>query len=280
MEEKGFVSPLILAFIALGAVVVGTIVYFQHTSKSPSPTQTTTTNAATQSATSNASIGDWQTIRGEISKWQASGAYRFEFKVPKEFKTNTPYPDIPQDSKKYYFGAEGSDITFFAGLMEGPGPLTILYGRADKSDLCTKPLELQELSEGVFEVCDTLQIDGRKALWLIDVHIGSDIHASACEQNASLYVVYNFGEGTSLFFTPKLDVMKEIMEPWSSVPTTPVGLNDNGEYQVCPEGIDYGTVKNNLAAKIKSIREAKGLSGSDNQRLRVLYQILTTFKFL
>lgn len=279
MREKGFASPLVLAFIALGAVVVGTIVYFQLTAKSLSPTQNTTNKTATPSATPNASIGDWQTIRGEISKWQGSGAYRFEFKAPKEFKTNAPYPDIPQDSKKYYFGAEGSDITFFAGLMEGPGPLTVLYGRADKSELCTKPLELQD-SGGSFEVCDIIELDGRKALWLIDVYIGSDLHASACEQNASLNVVYNFGGGTSLFFTPELDVMKEIIEPWSSVPTTPVGLDDNGEYQVCPEGMDYGTVKNNLAAKIKSIREAKGLSEGDNQRLRVLYQILSTFKFL
>lgn len=282
--SQGITWRNIIIGVIIGVVLFGVGGYLVYNADQPQkeepPQATSTTKTSTPSATSDNSPSGWQTVRGEISRWQKSGVYRFEFKAPKEWKTTTPYPNIPQDSQKYYFGTEGSGITFFAGLMEGPGPLTVLYGRADKSGLCAKPLELQELSEGVFEVCDILQLDGREALWLIDVRIGSNSHASACEQNASLHVVYNFGEGTSLFFTPKLDVLKEIIEPWAKVLTTPVGVDDKGVLQVCPEGIDYKTVKENLAAKIKSIRNAKGLSDSDNQTLQVLYQTLSTFKFL
>ena len=75
-------------------------------------------------------------------------------------------------------------------------------------------------------------------------------------------------------------MLEDIIEPWNKVPTKPVGVNDEGELIVCPEGIDYNTVKNRLVANIKSIRIAEGLSENDNQRLQVLYKSLSTFKFL
>src|SRR4030066_2271455 len=104
--------------------------------------------------------------------------------------------------------------------MEGPGPLTVLHARAARRNLCNKPLAVQG-AEGSYEVCDITQIDDREALFLIEVRIGSDIHASACEQSASLHVVYNLSAGTSLFFTPKLNVLQEIIKPWAKIPTTP-----------------------------------------------------------
>ena len=74
--------------------------------------------------------------------------------------------------------------------------------------------------------------------------------------------------------------MKDITEPWDKVPTKPVGANNKGELVVCPEGIDYNTVRTNLEAKIQNIRNAKGLSSDDNKRLQILNQIFPTFKFL
>ena len=268
----------LLLFLFLTSLVgVGIYLLIPRLTEQPAQNTTTNTKTATQSATPNV-LSNWKTIRGEVNR-KTSGVHKFKFKAPEEFKI-TSRKDLSSEWKKYYFNAEGNGIIFFAGLMEGPGPLTTLYSRADKSDLCTKPLELQELSKGVFEVCDTIDLDGRKALWLIDVHIGSNSHASACERNASLHVVYNLDVQSSLFFTLKLDVLKEIIEPWDKVSTKTVGLNDEGENIVCPEGIDYSTVKENLAVKINSIRNAEGLSENDNQRLQILYQILPTFRFL
>jgi|SRR3990167_9253230 len=264
----------ILIGVVIGAVLLGVggyLVYNAYQPKKEEPAQTTTTTkTATPSATTpTTATHDWQTIKGEISKWQASGIYGFEFKAPKEFKITKPYPDLSADDSKYYFGAEGSGITFFAGLMEGPGPLTVLHGRADKTETCTQPLTLQEPYPNVFEACDTISVGGREMLWLFDVHTqGGD--GGACLQDAKLYVVHNLGGGNSLYFTPELDILKEVIKPWPKA--------KSGEF--CPENLDSTEVKRIMESNINNIRKATGLSESDNQRLQVLYQILSTFKFL
>jgi hypothetical protein len=282
-NQKSINWKRMLVVAVIVAIVIGLgVLIFLILQPKEEPTTTNKTAPSANISTPSAEkdeTADWKTIKGEISRWQKSGAYRFDFKAPNEFEITTPYPNISADYKKYYFGAEGSGITFFAGPMEGPGPLTMLYGRAAKSNLCPESFKLQVLGEGSFEVCNILQIDGRKALFLLEVYIRPSLHASACERDASLHVVYNLSEGTSLYFKPELEVLKEIIEPWDKVPTSPV-YDDEGLPQVCPENIDYSKVKENLAAKIKSIKDAKGLSESDNRTLKTLYQVIATFKFL
>lgn len=270
MKEKGFASPLILVVVVLGVAVVGALAYFKlKPESSTQPSNTTQTSKTSQSQMPDAVPGDWKTIKGQISKWQVGGTYEFEFNAPMIFNITKPYPHLTDEHSKYYFDAEGSNIKFFAGLMEGPGPLSVLYGRADKVDLCSKPLILQGTSAGIFEACDILKVDGRELLWLLDVHMtGGD--GGVCQQDAKVYVAYNFGDGASFYFSPELDVLKEIIEPWPKV--------TSGDF--CPENFDSSEVKKNMAAKITNIRNANGLSEKDNKTLQTLYQIIPTFKFL
>lgn len=268
-------------FLLVGIAITIVITLYYFRSKPPSQSSTITQPDKGQISATPVSVpSDWQTVTVEIRRWsQKSDTYRFEFKAPEDFRTTKPYPHLSDDDSKYFFGAEGSGITFFAGLMEGPGPLTVLYGRAGQTDLCAKPLELQEVSKGYFQVCDVIEIDGRKGLWLIDVYIRSSYLDGTCEKDASLNVVYNLGEGESLFFTPKIDVLKEIIQPWDKVSEKGEFNSDQG-LEFCPPNIDYITVKNNLTSKINSIRDAKNLSEKDNQTLQALYQMLSTVKFL
>ncbi|MEX0621476.1 MAG: hypothetical protein WD187_00570 [Candidatus Woykebacteria bacterium] len=273
----------ILLGVTIGAVIFGTggyLVYNAYQPKKEEPEQTTNIpKTATPSATPTDK--DWQLVKGETTQDEDGKVYKFEFSAPKDFKVAAPRADLPKESQKYYYYAEGSGVTFFAGLMEGPGPLTVLHGRADQSNLCVKPLQLQETGEGYFEVCDVVKLGGKDALWLIDVHIGTNSHATACEKNATLHVIYNLGKSSSVYFTPELDVMKEIIKPWAKISSKPVGTVDSGgELQVCPKNIDYATVKSNLTSEINNIRTAKNLSAKDSQILDTLYKIIPTFKFL
>lgn len=224
---------------------------------------------------------NWQTISGEIAAFRASNVYKFEFEAPQEFQIIRPYPTTASENDKYYFGAEAPGVSIYAGLMEGPGPLTVLYGRANQSELCSKPLEVQELTKGSFEVCDILKIDGRDALLLIDVYIRGSGLTTSCERGASFYVVYNIRDYSSLMFTLELAVLEEIIEPWAKIPVDGDSYtDDDGLIRFCPRDVDYSEVKENFTAQVMNIRNAENLSEGDIEKLRVLYQILSTFKFI
>lgn len=265
--RKGFILPILVVLILLVAII-SVIAYLKL--KSATQSNNTQSSQVSQTQPPDKSPADWQTIKGQISKWQESGTYQFEFRAPKSFTTTKPYPHLSAEDSKYYFGAEGAGIRFFAGLMEGPGPLSVLYGRADKTDLCTRPLMLSEPSPNAFEVCDTINVDGGKMLWLLDVHTyGGD--GGQCQQDAKLYIARNLGNGHSVFFTPELDILEQIIEPWPKV--------EQGEF--CPDELaNTSEVKKLMEANINKIRNATSLSESDNQKLLTLYQIVSTFKFL
>lgn len=271
---------VVVVAIVIGSLGYGVVVMGLFGKSEPIQTNTTI-KTTTTSAKPNTVTSDWQTFTAEISKWQANGSYKFEFKAPNEFKTIEPYPFLSKDNKKYYFGASGSNINFFAGLMEGPGTLTILYGRAAKSPLCTKSLEIQEIYTNYFEVCDTLTLDNQKSLFLIDLQLGGKTDSDpTCTSYANVYIVYNFDNtGTSLYFQPSLTILKDITKPWERYVKTNPSYDKNGAPIGCPENADSSKVKENLQANIKNIRNGQGLSEQDNQTLQTLYQILSSFKF-
>lgn len=270
----------VIAAVVIGGLGYGAVVLGLFGKSEPIQTNTTTQNTktTTTSANPNTETSDWQTIKAEISKWQANGSYKFEFKAPKEFETTKP----SKDDEKYYFGASGSNINFFAGLMEGPGPLTVLYGRAAKNPLCSKPLEIQEIYTNYFEVCDTLSLDNQKVLFLINLHLGGKTDTDpTCTSYANVYIAYNFeNTSTSLYFQPSLTILKEITKPWEKYVKTTPSYDKDGAPIGCPDNADSSKVKESLQASIKNIRNRQGLSEQDNQTLQTLYKILPTFKFL
>ena len=298
--KKGF-APVIIIFAAAFLLVVGITAFvlqakFFSKDKTSSPTpvaQATSspkpspspspveqrgapTSDETASCTKNSSTGipTWKTCVGQISSWNKIDGdykiYKFKFEVPNEFE---PYHVYGKPSK-YYFGAKSSSTNIFAGLMEGPGTLLVLLNRANKSNLCPKPFEVTEVFRGSFQACDTLQIDGRESLFLTDVYFRG-AEGGHCERGASVYVIRNFGAGSSLLFTIKdLDILNQIIEPWQKLP-----FNENSS-DSCPPDTNYNKVKENFAAQVKNIRNAENLSQSDTDKIHTLYQIISTFKFL
>ena len=252
--------------------------YFQFKPTEQKPTSPPQSNPATPTTTPNP-ISGWKTFNGKIAEWQNNNEYKFQFQTPQEFKEIIPYPYA---NPKYYYGVEGNRITFFSGPMEGPSLKTTLYAYGNQNPLCSNALNIQEnyydSSQVVFEACDIIKIDGRDALFLIRMAL-TGFETSACQPEAAVYIIHNFGINGSFLFTTELDVLDEITSLWPNIPLNYSRLDDKGTEWFCPPDIDHSKVKEQFDANITNIRNAENLSESDIYRLKTLYQILSTFQF-
>ena len=82
-----------------------------------------------------------------------------------------------------------------------------------------------------------------------------------------------------MLFTIKLEELKEITELWPEIPPNYSFLDDEGGMWFCPPDIDHNRVKENFVAQIRNIRNAENLSDEDTEKLKTVYQILSTFRF-
>ncbi len=227
-------------------------------------------------------VAGWKTFRGEIAAWPTGEGYKFEFQAPQEFVEIIPYPWIDPEYHKNYYGVEGPGISFFAGPMEGPGLLTTLHWQANQAPLCSNSLAINEEhygSQAIFEACDVMQIDGRNALFLMRVTLFG-MEMTPCQPEAAVYIIQNLDNNGSILFTVELEALKEMTEIWPEIPSDYSFLDEEGGMWNCPPDIDQSKVKESFVTQISSIRNAENLSQEDTEKLKNVYQMLSTFRFL